>query len=216
MPLGNMDVKYTGNMTHYLESVNLKLNCGQGALNITTDALDLIEFIKDNLVNINESGNVLDIGAGIGTLTFMLYKHKNFTEFHAVEIQKKVYDILLSNISLNNMSVKAYNVDIKEFYVPFKFKYIISNPPFYKTNSGYMPKDEIMKISKFEVCLKISDLLDVVNNLLDDGGYFFLILPIERDDELRKYSRFIIENFKKHSRGKKIFISYLLRKARND
>ncbi|WP_158007928.1 methyltransferase [Streptobacillus ratti] len=211
-----MDVKYIGNMTHYLESVDLKLNYGQGALNITTDALDLIEFIKENLVNIDEVGNMLDIGAGIGTLTFMLYRHKNFTEFHAVEIQKSVYDILVSNISLNNISVKAYNMDIKDFNLPFKFKYIISNPPFYKTNSGYMPQDEIMKISKFEVCLKVSELLDVVNNILDDRGYFFLILPIERDEELRKDTRFIITNFKNHFRGKKNFISYLLRKAKND
>ncbi len=216
MHLGNTVVKYTGDMTHYLESVDLRLNCGKGALNITTDALDLVDFVKENLVNIDEIGSMLDIGAGIGTITFMLYRQRNFTDFHAVEIQKDVYDILLSNILLNNMMVSAYNMDIKEFHLPFKFKYIISNPPFYKTNSGYMPQDEVMKISKFEVCLKVSELLDVVNDLLDDRGYFFLILSIERDEELRKDKRFIIKNYKKHFRGKKVFISYLLRKDKND
>ncbi|WP_156300153.1 methyltransferase [Streptobacillus canis] len=203
-------------MEHYLESVDLKLNYGSGALNITTDALDLVEFVKGSLVNNFDSGEFLDIGAGIGTLTFLLYKQKNFSKFHAIEIQRDVYDLLVSNILLNNIDIKVYNMDIKEFKSDVKFKFIISNPPFYKTNSGFMPQDEVLKISKFEVSLKLSELLDSVDLLLDESGYFFLILPIERDKELRKDNRFIVESYKEHSRGKKTFITYLLRKRNYD
>ncbi|NYV27703.1 methyltransferase [Streptobacillus felis] len=201
-------------MEHYLESVDLRLKYENGALNITTDALDLVEFIKCNLGD--EKGPMLDIGAGIGTLTFLMYRHENFTEFHAVELQKEVFKILEENVKLNDIDIKLYNIDIKEFEYTNKFKYIISNPPFYKVNSGFMPKDEILKISKFEINLNLSDLLDTTYKLLEDEGYFFLILPIERDKELRSDKRYVVDNFKEIFRGKKTFVTYLLRKRKND
>lgn len=200
-------------MIHYLESVNLYLKANKLALNITSDALNLVEFIKENIINISLKGEVVDIGSGIGSLSFLLYKVENFTKFHCIEIQKEVYEVLEENIKLNSLdNFFSYNVDIKDF--KGRYEFVISNPPFYSINSGKMPENEIMKISKFEIKLKLEDLMYYAYNLLKKEGYFFLILPENRASIVEKSNFFEIISSKKIVNKKKNFVMYnLLKKS---
>ena len=203
-------------MKHYLESVDLYLEIDKG-LNITSDALNLSRFIKNELKNSNKIGDCIDIGSGIGTLSFLLFRQDKINKFYCVEIQKKVYEMLKKNILENKLEDKilAFNTDIKEFMVDEykeRFQYIVSNPPFYKVNSGKLPEDEYLKISKFEILLNLEDLFKISSYILKDDGNFFLILPYEREKEVLKNRYFDIINSEKILNNKKSFIMYNLKK----
>lgn len=202
-------------MIHYIENTKLYLKCKNNALNITNDSLNLINFIKDELKRINIFGSVMDIGAGIGTLSFFLNNEINFKKFYLIEFQKEVFEILKENVSENNLDYKLINEDaniLKDIRYANKFEFVISNPPFYKINSGFLPKNEIIKISKFEINLKLLDLLDIANNILKKNGHLFLIIPLDRKKEIESDNRFSIINEKIILNSKKNFIIFNLKK----
>lgn len=197
-------------MLHYIESVDKYIKHGNNALNITDDAINLVDFIKNEIKDENSIGELLDIGSGIGTLTIMLSDIKQFNKFTCVEIQEEVFKLLEENILINKMSdVYIFNKDIKDMIkeeFKYKFRYIVSNPPYLKINSGKLPENEILKKSKFEVCLNLNELLEVVDYMLMKDGIFFLILPIYRLKEIEKNKKFKIRNKKEILNSKKSFV----------
>lgn len=197
-------------MLHYIESIDKYIKHGNNALNITDDAINLVDFIKNEIKCEDSTGELLDIGSGIGTLTIMLSDIKKFNKFTCVEIQEEVFKLLEENILINKMSdVDIFNKDIKDMIKEefrYKFRYIVSNPPYLKINSGKLPKNEILKKSKFEVCLNLSELLEVVDYMLMKDGIFFLILPIYRLKEIEKNKKFKIRNKKEILNSKKSFV----------
>ena len=197
-------------MLHYIESVDKYIKHGNNALNITDDAINLVDFIKNEIKCEDSTGELLDIGSGIGTLTIMLSDIKQFNKFTCVEIQEEVFKLLEENILINKMSdVYIFNKDIKDMIkeeFKYKFRYIVSNPPYLKINSGKLPENEILKKSKFEVCLNLNELLEVVDYMLMKDGIFFLILPIYRLKEIEKNKKFKIRNKKEILNSKKSFV----------
>ena len=187
-------------MLHYIESVDKYIKHGNNALNITDDAINLVDFIKNEIKCEDSTGELLDIGSGIGTLTIMLSDIRQFNKFTCVEIQEEVFKLLEENILINKMSdVDIFNKDIKDMIKEefrYKFRYIVSNPPYLKVDSGKLPENEILKKSKFEVCLNLSELLEVVDYMLMKDGIFFLILPIYRLKEIEKNNKFKIRSKK--------------------
>lgn len=197
-------------MLHYIESVDKYIKHGNNALNITDDAINLVDFIKNEIKCEDSTGELLDIGSGIGTLTIMLSDIKQFNKFTCVEIQEEVFKLLEENILINKMSdVDIFNKDIKDMIKEefrYKFRYIVSNPPYLKVDSGKLPENEILKKSKFEVCLNLSELLEVVDYMLMKDGIFFLILPIYRLKEIEKNNKFKIKSMKNILNSKKSFV----------
>ena len=197
-------------MLHYIESVDKYIKHGNNALNITDDAINLVDFIKNEIKCEDSTGELLDIGSGIGTLTIMLSYIKQFNKFTCVEIQEEVFKLLEENILINKMSdVDIFNKDIKDMIkeeFKYKFRYIVSNPPYLKVDSGKLPENEILKKSKFEVCLNLNELLEVVDYMLMKDGIFFLILPIYRLKEIEKNKKFKIKSMKNILNSKKSFV----------
>lgn len=197
-------------MLHYIESVDKYIKHGNNALNITDDAINLVDFIKNEIKCEDSTGELLDIGSGIGTLTIMLSDIKQFNKFTCVEIQEEVFKLLEENILINKMSdVDIFNKDIKDMIKEefrYKFRYIVSNPPYLKVDSGKLPENEILKKSKFEVCLNLNELLEVVDYMLMKDGIFFLILPIYRFKEIEKNKKFKIRSKKEILNSKKSFV----------
>ena len=197
-------------MLHYIESVDKYIKHGNNALNITDDAINLVDFIKNEIKCEDSTGELLDIGSGIGTLTIMLSAIKQCNKFTCVEIQDEVFKLLEENILINKMSdVDIFNKDIKDMIKEefrYKFRYIVSNPPYLKVDSGKLPENEILKKSKFEVCLNLNELLEVVDYMLMKDGIFFLILPIYRLKEIEKNKKFKIKSMKNILNSKKSFV----------
>lgn len=165
-----------------------------------------MQFIKKHSKSKEEK--VLDIGAGIGTLSFLLYN--NFKYFYCVEIQKEVYEILSKNIKLNDLkNIQVINEDINNMLNDKYFEYfdcIISNPPFYTINSGKLRENEILAISKFEIKLNLKEFLNACHFLLKKDKELYFIYPKSREKEILKDKRFEILEKEEILYGKKNFV----------
>ena len=168
----------------FLESSGQKIIVNNNLFKITSDPLLLADFCREN---IKKSGTLLDIGAGNGILPLLLC-NANLTEISAVEIQKNSFDCLEKNIDLNSLSDKIipYHTDINDFFPDFEFDYIISNPPYYRENSGSLSQSEEISIAKFEIKMTLDNLILNIKRLLKNHGTFYIIIIPGRLNDVLK------------------------------
>ena len=168
----------------FLESSGQKIIVNNNLFKITNDPLLLADFCREN---IKKSGTLLDIGAGNGILPLLLC-NANLTEISAVEIQKNSFDCLEKNIDLNSLSDKIipYHTDINDFFPDFEFDYIISNPPYYRENSGFLSQSEEISIAKFEIKMTLDNLILNIKRLLKNHGTFYIIIIPGRLNDVLK------------------------------
>lgn len=144
---------------------------------ITKDAILLSDYvINDNI----KGGKLLEIGAGSGYISIKLCKY--VIKVVALEIQKIVSERLKDNVVNNKLNIDVINQDVNDY--SGKFDYIVSNPPYYKLNSGKYPENEIKKLSKFEFLLNLDSLVINTKRLLKENGFFYFIYPLSRKNEL--------------------------------
>lgn len=144
---------------------------------ITKDAILLSDYvINDNI----KGGKLLEIGAGSGYISIKLCKY--VVKVVALEIQKIVSERLKDNVVNNKLNIDVINQDVNDY--SGKFDYIVSNPPYYKLNSGKYPENEIKKLSKFEFLLNLDSLVINTKRLLKENGFFYFIYPLYRKNEL--------------------------------
>lgn len=155
-------------------------------LKITEDALLLANFLKNFFKNNKKLKKGLEIGAGQGIISLLLSDIEHIS-IDAVEIQKDIYSILKNNIKKNNLENKIFpiNEDVKN--IKNEYDFIFSNPPYRKLNSGKLPKNEMEKISKYEVLLTLNELFLEIKRLLKNYGEFFLIIPNTRLNDVFSY-----------------------------
>lgn len=169
-------------MVEKIKGYDIKIN--DNSFMIGTDSMNLLEFIKiENVNNI-----LIDIGSGTGILTFSLID--KVKKIYSVEIQKEIYETLLENVIANNLlgRIECINSDIENVMLE-KVDIIVSNPPYFKLNSGKMPEKESLKISKFEVKLDMDKLFKNAKRLIKENGRFYLIYPLFRNKELDEISK---------------------------
>lgn len=119
-------------------------------------------------------------------ISILLSEIENIKIF-SVEIQEKIYKHLVENIKNNNLENKIYplNKDIKE--VEGEYDIIFSNPPYRKIDSGKLPEDQSELISKYEKFLTLEELFLNIKRLLKNNGYFFVIVPNYRLNDIFSY-----------------------------
>ena len=168
----------------FLESSGQKIIVNNNLFKITNDPLLLADFCRED---IKKSGTLLDIGAGNGILPLLLC-NANLTEISAVEIQKNSLKKKKKNIDLNSLSDKIipYHTDINDFFPDFEFDYIISNPPYYRENSGSLSQSEEISIAKFEIKMTLDNLILNIKRLLKNHGTFYIIIIPGRLNDVLK------------------------------
>lgn len=139
---------------------------------------------------------ILDIGSGTGLLSLMAAQ-KTSALIHAIDIDKNAVVQANENFELAPWAkqLQAFYGDVKKLPVLVKYDCIISNPPFFEDD--LMPYKEEKKISKHGNSLRLSDLVIVVGQLLEDDGFFGVLLPYLRTEyfekEATKHSLFVTE-----------------------
>ncbi len=144
-------------------------------------------ILADFLDKSEEHG--LEIGTGSGIVSLLALHKNKLKKIIGIEIQKKLYEIAVLNSKKNGFEKRfeIINQDFNETYNDFKgIKYVFSNPPFLKTNSGRLSVNEEVRIAKFEIKLNLEQLMFNVFKVLADKGNFYMILPFERYDEVFK------------------------------
>ena len=107
------------------------LDLPQGAFPLSTDSMVLAHF-----VSLPRKANVLDLGAGAGTLGLLLCAKDSTCHVTGLEITQEAHDAALDNIARNDLSARLTSIcsDVRRVpseFAPGSFHCCISNPPYF-------------------------------------------------------------------------------------
>lgn len=122
----------------------------------------------------------LDIGAGTGLLSLMLVQQQADITVEAVELDEAAARQARENFEASPWKERLalHQGDILNYAPGKKYGLIISNPPFYE--GDLKSADTAKNNAKHDTALTLPQLWDVINNLLEDDGSCWLLLPFHR------------------------------------
>lgn len=140
-------------------------------------------FLLANFAKVKTREKICDLGCGNGAISVLLYgKNKNIF-VDAVEIQQEVAKLAVENAKLNNLPINIYNEDaknVKQFLKNAYYDVVISNPPYFKENSGLTSQNESKKIARTEGHFDIFEVCKSAKYLLKYGGRIYVVQCPER------------------------------------
>ncbi|MDL2280848.1 tRNA1(Val) (adenine(37)-N6)-methyltransferase [Selenomonadales bacterium OttesenSCG-928-I06] len=204
------------------KDLNIKLNPGERIDDLILKDFKIIQnknefcFALDaillaNFVKIKRNSEIIDLGTGTGVIPIILAA-RGAQKILGIDINKSLIDMAKRSVKLNNLSDKVdfVNADlrtIKEVLPANCTDIIVTNPPYYKVNSGFLNSNENIAIARHEIKITLSEIIENASYLIKNGGSFFMIHIPERIDEiifklneLKLYPRniqFVYPNIKK-------------------
>jgi len=157
------------------------------AMKVTTDACLFGAWVAHEMRNIKHGiHSMLDIGAGTGLLTLMYAQKNPGVIIDAIEIDEEAAEQAKENVASfpKKNQVQIICADARNFSFPHKYDLIISNPPFYEKNMASPSSRK--NIAHHNEGLLISELLKIIGENLKPAGIFCLLLPFQRNEEIRK------------------------------
>jgi len=155
------------------------VNQDRCAMKISTDAV-----ILGALAESDSCENILDIGSGTGVIALMLAQRFPFANIIGVEIDDEAASQARENFSESPFSeqLTIWEGDFLNFPVSDKFDLIVSNPPFFPNHlkSADYKRNQALHTDS----LSFQDLIEKVNELLDESGAFWVILPPRQMEDL--------------------------------
>lgn len=129
---------------------------------------------------------ILDIGSGTGLIALMMAQRFLSAEITAIEIDHLAAEEAKANFYSSPWSnrLSLLEVDFNNFQTSNSlFDLIVSNPPFF--TNGALPPDSTRLLARHESSLTIDSLLSNSKQLLSQNGAICLILPADREDDLK-------------------------------
>ena len=155
------------------------------AMKVTTDACLFGAWVadRDKIERITE---VLDIGTGTGLLSLMYLQKNPLANIDAIEIDKEAYQQAKENAAASSFAdrVSVMHGDIKTFPFTKKYDFIIGNPPFYERE--IISDNQKKNIAQHHSGLLLDELLNILKKNLSSDGFFYLLLPFKRNEEIKK------------------------------
>lgn len=155
------------------------------AMKVTTDASLFGAWIAHQIENEKtELSTALDIGTGSGLLSLMVAQ-KTELQIDTIEIDNGAFQQAENNIAASAWKgrITSFHGDVRNFEFKKKYDVIFSNPPFYENE--LKSDDSKRNIALHGSELSFDDLLRLIEYNLSPEGFFFLLLPYKRKDEIR-------------------------------
>ncbi|MBN2529525.1 MAG: methyltransferase [Deltaproteobacteria bacterium] len=127
-----------------------------------------------------------DLGSGCGVIGISLLVAQQAKHVVAVEIQSKLASLSLQNAEANSVTNNFTLIkgDMRENHrkLPQKtFDLVVSNPPFWPSDSGRLPPDEERRIARHEISITLFELIQKAETLLHPRrGRFCIAFPAMR------------------------------------
>lgn len=156
------------------------LELAPGAFPLSTDSIALANFVK-----LPKKANVLDLGAGCGTLGLLLCaKHPTCT-VTGVEISPDDHAMALCNAERNDITARLNSIcadvcQVPSFIRSGSFSVCISNPPYFTAG----PESKTVPLARRDDLLSMDALFHSAAWALRYGGDFYLVHRPERLAEL--------------------------------
>ncbi|MEE3928021.1 tRNA1(Val) (adenine(37)-N6)-methyltransferase [Mycoplasmopsis ciconiae] len=154
--------------------------------NYSVDTILLGNFVALN----HKTKYLLEIGTNNAALSIFLAARYKDLKIKAVEIQKSAAELAQKNVELNNMQqqIEIINNDFNDYWKTYnktinkKFQIIVCNPPFYIYDKSKIKKkiSQEKLIATHEIHLNLAQIMEGSAKLLEQKGYLYLVLPVER------------------------------------
>ncbi|ENY69233.1 tRNA1(Val) (adenine(37)-N6)-methyltransferase [Mycoplasmopsis arginini] len=164
-------------------------------------------ILLGNFVSINRNvSNILEVGTNNGALSIFMAARSEKIKIDAVEIQEKAVLLARKNVSLNNFDdqINVISADFKDYAKDYaykcgnkqakKYSLIVANPPYYNENFNQVRKTGTyeQKLATHEINLDLETLVSLSSKIIEQKGYFSVVLPMARYIDLicvlRKYN----------------------------
>lgn len=167
-------------------------------MKVTTDACLFGGWVAEEIQSSTAPRkNILDIGTGSGLLALMVAQKNPAPIIDAIEIDGNSAAQAKENIALSrwNEKIRIIQGDVKSYSFAKQYDYIISNPPFYENE--LQSNDQSRNVALHHEGLLLDELFSLIKKNLKPVGYFSLLLPYKRNDEmevlLKKHNLFLTE-----------------------
>ena len=133
---------------------------------------------------------ILDLCTGSGIIGISLSKNLKNAEVYATDISKEALKVAKYNNEKNNANVKYIESDLFENIPNMKFDYIVSNPPYIKTDviselSDEVRKEPILALDGGQDGLKFYvEIAKQAIDYLKYGGYLCLEIGYDQKEEV--------------------------------
>ncbi len=139
----------------------------------TTDSILLADFC-----HVKKGDRCVDLGAGQGILSVLLFGKADVDCVDAVEIQGELCDILYRNKEINKLdSLHIHHNDLRE--VPLKQGYydvVVCNPPYEMEQSGAINSEQSVATARHELTGSLDDIMKAGLSMLRYGGCMYMCL----------------------------------------
>jgi tRNA1Val (adenine37-N6)-methyltransferase len=131
-----------------------------------------------------------DLGAGCGVVGLGLLMADAAEQVVAVEIQERLATLCAENAAANGMAdrLRVANADMRSLAPDLagrRFDLVVTNPPFWPTDSGHLPDDDERRIACHEVNIDLGAWIGVAAELLERRrGRLCAVFPARRTAEL--------------------------------
>ena len=159
----------------------LKINQKEDGYRYTIDSFMLADFSS-----CSRGERVIDLGTGCGIIPLLLNNEYKDLTIYGVDIQKELIEIAEQNKRSNNIEnhvITFFNKDIleiKQLWAPGHFNVVVTNPPYHKLGSGRINPDKDKAKARHEISASIMDFISAASYLLNNGGKFYTIFPVDR------------------------------------
>lgn len=139
----------------------------------TTDSILLADFCR-----VKNGDRCVDLGAGQGILSVLLFSRASVSCVDAVEIQPELCDILRRNAEINDLNhLHIHGCDLRNLSLKKgSYDVVISNPPYESVQSGVVNKKNHVAIARHEQMCSLDDVINAGLSLLRFGGSMYMCL----------------------------------------
>ncbi len=164
-------------MEHLHNGFTLEL-C-EGAFPLSTDSIALSGFVR-----LPRQANVLDLGAGCGTLGLLLCAGDSGCSVTGIEVDEDAHRAALKNIESNRLSSRLTSIcadlrTVPSLFVSGSFHACISNPPYFSAE-----QESANGVARHEQLCTLDELFTAAQWAVRYGGDFFLVHKPERLAEI--------------------------------
>lgn len=143
------------------------------------DAVELANFVSGGVKD-----KAVDLGSGTGIITILLAGKKKIPCV-GVEIQPEMADMSRRSIELNGLSATASVICAPMQGVTAKIgresaSIVVCNPPYRKAGSGEKQTAPAIALARHEIAVTLREVVQTANELLKNGGYFYIVHQTER------------------------------------
>lgn len=144
----------------------------------TTDSMVLSAFplLKPNM-------QVCDLGAGCGLLGLLLLSRESTLQVTNLELSPEAHALAERNYLDNGFTAQCICGDLrtpKDHFPTGTFDLMVSNPPYFTPNSGYVAPTQTRGQARSEVTCTLEDIFATAKYALRWGGHFCIVHRPER------------------------------------